>query len=102
MRVRGRGDVLGPLWGEGVNVLLKISRGIDWFNSQLAVVANWLVVWAAIISAGNAAGRYIFRESSNGWLENQWYMFAGMVMLGDPYTLKMNEHLGGSPLYGLH
>ena len=45
------------------------------------------------IHAGNAASRYVFSESSNGWLEIQWYMFAGMVLLGAPYTLKMNEHV---------
>lgn len=102
-----RGHVLGPgqfprpLWGEGVNVLLKFSRGIDWFNSQLAVVANWLVLLAAVISAGNAASRYVFSESSNGWLEIQWYMFAGMVLLGAPYTLKMNEHVRVDLFYGM-
>ena len=84
-----------------MNVLLKLSRGIDWFNSQLAVVANWLVLLAAVISAGNAASRYVFSESSNGWLEIQWYMFAGMVLLGAPYTLKMNEHVRVDLVYGM-
>jgi TRAP-type mannitol/chloroaromatic compound transport system permease small subunit len=84
-----------------VKVLLSLSRGIDWFNSQLAVVANWLVLLAAIISAGNAGSRYLFSESSNGWLEIQWYMFAGMVLLGAPYTLKMNEHVRVDLVYGM-
>jgi len=90
-----------PPWGEGVKVLLSLSRGIDWLNTQLAVVANWLVLLAAVISAGNAASRYVFSESSNGWLEIQWYMFAGMVLLGGPYTLKMNEHVRVDLLYGM-
>lgn len=81
--------------------LLAISRGIDWFNTNLAVVANWLVLLAALISAGNAGSRYLFSESSNGWLEIQWYMFAGMVLLGAPYTLKMNEHVRVDLVYGL-
>ncbi len=81
--------------------LLAISRGIDWFNTQFAVVANWLVLLAALISAGNAGSRYLFSESSNGWLEIQWYMFAGMVLLGGPYTLKMNEHVRVDLFYGL-
>jgi len=84
-----------------VKVLLAFSRGVDWFNTQLAVVANWLVLLAALISAGNAASRYIFSESSNGWLEIQWYMFAGMVLLGAPYTLKMNEHVRVDLFYGM-
>lgn len=81
--------------------LLAISRGIDWFNTQFAVVANWLVLLAALISAGNAGSRYLFSESSNGWLEIQWYMFAAMVLLGAPYTLKMNEHVRVDLFYGM-
>ena len=81
--------------------LLAISRGIDWFNTQFAIVANWLVLLAALISAGNAGSRYLFSESSNGWLEIQWYMFAGMVLLGGPYTLKMNEHVRVDLFYGI-
>ena len=81
--------------------LLAISRGIDWLNTQFAIVANWLVLLAALISAGNAGSRYLFSESSNGWLEIQWYMFAGMVLLGGPYTLKMNEHVRVDLFYGI-
>ena len=47
------------------------------------------------------ASRYLFSESSNGWLEIQWYMFAGMVLLGAPYTLKMNEHVRVDLVYGM-
>ncbi len=81
--------------------LLAFSRAVDWFNAQVAVIANWLVLWACLISAGNAASRYLFSESSNAWLEIQWYMFAGMVLLGGPYTLKMNEHVRVDLVYGI-
>ena len=70
-------------------------------NAQFAVIANWLVLFACLISAGNAMSRYLFSVSSNGWLEIQWYMFAGMVLLGAPYTLKMNEHVRVDLLYGM-
>jgi TRAP-type mannitol/chloroaromatic compound transport system permease small subunit len=84
-----------------MGVLLKLSRAIDWMNAQFAVVANILVLLACLISAGNALSRYLFSESSNGWLEIQWYMFAAMVLLGAPYTLKMNEHVRVDLLYGM-
>lgn len=84
-----------------MKLLLAFSRAVDWLNENLAVVANWLVLLAALISAGNAASRYVFSESSNAWLEIQWYMFAGMVLLGGPYTLKMNEHVRVDLVYGL-
>ncbi len=81
--------------------LLAVSRGIDWLNEQFGVAANWLVLLACLISAGNAFSRYLFSMSSNGWLEIQWYMFAGMVLLGAPYTLKMNEHVRVDLVYGM-
>jgi TRAP-type mannitol/chloroaromatic compound transport system permease small subunit len=84
-----------------VRTLLKLSSAIDWINAQFGAVANWLVLLACLISAGNAASRYLFSESSNGWLEIQWYMFAGMVLLGAPYTLKMNEHVRVDLVYGM-
>ncbi len=80
--------------------LLKLSRGIDWMNGQIAVIATWLVLIACLVSAGNAFSRYLFSESSNGWLEAQWYMFAAMVLLGAPYTLRMNEHVRVDLIYG--
>ena len=84
-----------------MHVLLKLSGAIDWLNEKFSLVANWLVLLACVISAGNAGSRYLFSESSNGWLEVQWYMFAGMVLLGGPYTLKMNEHVRVDLVYGL-
>ncbi|MET0537859.1 MAG: TRAP transporter small permease subunit [Xanthobacteraceae bacterium] len=73
--------------------LLKLSRAIDFINDRFGEVANWLVLLACLISAGNAMSRYAFSLSSNAWLEVQWYMFAGMVMLGAPHTLRLNEHV---------
>lgn len=79
---------------------LALSRAIDWVNHKFAIIATWLVLLACLISSGNAAIRYLFSSSSNGWLEVQWYMFAGMVMLGAPYTLARNEHVRVDLLYG--
>jgi TRAP-type mannitol/chloroaromatic compound transport system permease small subunit len=84
-----------------VKVLLMFSRAIDRLNAEFGVIANWLVLLACLISAGNAGSRYLFSASSNAWLEIQWYMFAGMVLLGAPYTLKMNEHVRVDLVYGM-
>lgn len=82
-----------------VKGLLQLSRYIDELNDKFGIVATWLVLIACLVSAGNAASRYLFSESSNGWLEVQWYMFAGIVLLGGPYTLKMNEHVRVDLIY---
>jgi len=79
--------------------LLQLSRLIDALNGRLGKVANWMVLAACLISAGNAMSRYAFDLSSNAWLEIQWYLFAALVMLGASYTLKMNEHVRVDILY---
>jgi TRAP-type mannitol/chloroaromatic compound transport system permease small subunit len=62
-------------------------------------VAKWLVLLACVVSAGNATIRYLFNFSSNGWLEIQWYMFGGIVLLGAAQTLRLNEHVRVDLLY---
>jgi TRAP-type mannitol/chloroaromatic compound transport system permease small subunit len=82
-----------------VNALLRVSRAIDGLNDRLGLLANWMVLIACLISAGNAMVRYAFDLSSNAWLEVQWYLFAGVVMLGTSYTLRLNEHVRVDILY---
>ncbi len=103
--------------------LLALSRAIDEFSKRLGFIANYLVLFAALLSAANAAFRYginafieLSREyhflsgiqtlitwygnNSNSFLEAQWYMFAFMVLLGGAWTLKVNEHVRVDLLYG--
>jgi TRAP-type mannitol/chloroaromatic compound transport system permease small subunit len=80
--------------------LMPLARAIDRLGSGLGVIASWLVLLACLISAGNATIRYLFSSSSNAWLELQWYMFAGMVLLGSAYTLRVNEHVRVDLFYG--
>jgi TRAP-type mannitol/chloroaromatic compound transport system permease small subunit len=93
-------------------------------NDRFAVIANWLVLLACLVSAGNAAVRYgingfltlgadfpilhplttgigWYGNNANAFLEAQWYMFTGMVLLGGPYTLKVNEHVRVDLFYGM-
>ena len=76
-----------------MRALLRLSHAIDTLNEKAGHVAIWLVLIACVISAGNALMRYAFSLSSNAWLEIQWYLFGGIVMLGAAYTLQRNEHV---------
>ena len=82
-----------------MNRLLALSRAIDTLSDGFGFVAKWLVLLACLISAGNATIRYLFNSSSNGWLEIQWYLFAGIVFLGAAQTLRLNEHVRVDLLY---
>lgn len=76
-----------------MNGLLKFSRGVDWLNTQVGKTTMWLILATTLISAGNALVRKIFSISSNGLLEIQWYLFAGVFMLGAGYGLLKNSHV---------
>jgi TRAP-type mannitol/chloroaromatic compound transport system permease small subunit len=111
------------------NALLPLAKGIDWAAGHLGVTANWLVLLSCLLSAGNAFVRYAFTpirdalrneslsflhpflrslepamrwygDNANGFLEGQWYMFGGMVLLGAAYTLRVNEHVRVDLFYG--
>lgn len=82
-----------------MRALLKLSKAIDTLNEKIGFLAVWLVLVACVISAGNAVMRYGFSLSSNAWLEIQWYLFGGIVMLGAAWTLKLNEHVRVDVLY---
>ena len=73
--------------------LLKLSGLIDRLNETLGKLTMWLVLAAVVISATNAIIRKAFDMSSNAWLEIQWYLFAGVFMLGVGYVLLKNAHV---------
>jgi len=81
-------------------LLLAFSRGVDWMTEKFGRVADWCVLLACAVSAGNALSRYGFNLSSNGWLEVQWYFFAAVVMLGASHTLYRNEHVRVDLVFG--
>jgi TRAP-type mannitol/chloroaromatic compound transport system permease small subunit len=80
--------------------LIGVSNAIDAVTKKFGQLADYLVLICCLISAGNATVRYLFNYSSNGWLEIQWYMFAGIVLLGASHTLRLNEHVRVDLIYG--
>lgn len=101
---------------------LGVTRIIDEISRRVGVIAVYLVLFSAMISAFNAVFRYstsgmiwlertygggffgglvsLYSANSNTLSESVWYMFAGMVMLGAPWTLKVNEHVRVDLFYG--
>jgi TRAP-type mannitol/chloroaromatic compound transport system permease small subunit len=100
-----------------VEGLLRLSRAIDGLGRRTGIIANWFVLLAALVCAFDALLRYslssvvwldrllssgdgrlgwlfdIYRENSNSLRDLQLVLFAGMVMLGASWTLKVNEHV---------
>jgi len=73
--------------------LLKFADAVDWLDEQVGQTLKWLVLFASLISAGNALMRYTIHYSSNAFLEIQWYMFGAMFLLAAGYALKHGEHV---------
>ena len=76
-----------------MRALLALSRGIDRLNEWIGTSVGWLVLVAVLVSSVNAIIRYAFDESSNAWLEVQWYLFSAVFLLCSGYTLRRNEHI---------
>jgi TRAP-type mannitol/chloroaromatic compound transport system permease small subunit len=76
-----------------LNALLTLSAVIDRLSEWLGKLCMWLVLAAVLISAGNAIIRKAFNVGSNAWLEIQWYLFAGVFMLGVGYVMLKNAHV---------
>jgi TRAP-type mannitol/chloroaromatic compound transport system permease small subunit len=73
--------------------MFALSRLIDSINEKIASAVSWALLVAVIICSGNALIRYVFNQSSNAWLEIQWYLFAAMFLLAAPNTLKRDGHV---------
>ncbi len=76
-----------------MHALLKFSHWVDWVNTKVGRLTMWLILITTLISAGNAIVRKTFNVSSNGLLEIQWYLFAGVFMLGAGYGFLKNSHV---------
>jgi TRAP-type mannitol/chloroaromatic compound transport system permease small subunit len=83
-----------------MNTLLALSRAIDALTESIGKFVIWLVLVATLVSAGNALARYALGQSSNAWLEIQWYLFGAVFLLAAGYTLKHNGHVRIDIFYG--
>ena len=76
-----------------MQALLKVSAAIDAVNGFIGRWVKWLILAAVLIATANAIVRKVFNQSSNAWLELQWYLFGAVFMLGAAYTFLKNEHI---------
>lgn len=76
-----------------MSALLSLSRLIDAISLGIGKLIGWLIFAATVISAVNAVLRKAFSIGSNSALEIQWYLFAGVFMLGVGYVMLKNDHV---------
>ncbi|OYY63466.1 MAG: sugar transporter [Burkholderiales bacterium 28-67-8] len=73
--------------------MFGLSRSIDRLNDAVGRSVSWLVLAAVLISAGNALVRKLSNNSSNAFLEIQWYLFAAVFLLAAGRTLLTQDHV---------
>lgn len=83
-----------------MNTLLRLCGAIDAVNDRVGRLTMWLVLAAVLLSSLNAISRKAFSVSSNAYLEMQWYLFAGVFLLGAGNVLLKNEHVRIDALAG--
>ena len=76
-----------------MDALLKLSAGVDALSTLIGKFIRWLILASVLISAGNAIIRKVFNISSNAFLEIQWYLFAGVFLLGSGFAFMRNVHV---------
>lgn len=76
-----------------MRLLLGISWIIDHITAFIGKVVSWLILVAVIVSSVNAVVRKVLNESSNSWLELQWYLFGATFFLAAAWTLARREHI---------
>ncbi|MBI2256420.1 MAG: TRAP transporter small permease subunit [Proteobacteria bacterium] len=76
-----------------MRTILAACRLIDAVTAFIGRQVKWLILAAIIVSAVNAIIRKAFDNSSNAWLELQWYLFGAVFMLAAAYTLQRNAHI---------
>ncbi len=107
---------------EPPRLVLRVIAVIDEVSRRIGILAIWLVLLCALLSAVNAGIRYssgallwleghtgwgifgalysLYADNSNALSDATWYMFAATVMLGGAWTLKVNAHVRVDLFYG--
>ena len=87
----GRRRVPGEAHGR--SALAGFCAAIDRLNTWIGRLAAWFILFAVIVSTGNAIVRYAFNSSSNAWLEIQWIFFSVTFLICAAWTLLTQDHI---------
>ncbi len=87
-----------------MNLLLKLSKGIDAFTDKLGGIIKLIVVLTIAATFLNAFLRYLGKAIaqtliSNELIQVQWYLFSMIFLFGFPYILLHNTNVRVDFLY---
>ena len=71
----------------------ELARRIDRFQERFGRGVSWLSLGMVLVVFGDVVSRYLFRYTSGGMQELEWYLFGTLYLLAAGYTLLHDEHV---------
>jgi len=72
---------------------------IDKLNDKIGNWVSWLTALLTLVVCFDVFVRYFLRESSVGFQEFEWHLFAIIFLLSAAYTLKIDQHVRVDVIY---
>ena len=77
----------------------ELARRIDRFQERFGRGVSWLSLVMVLVVFGDVLSRYLFRHTSGGMQELEWYLFGTLYLLAAGYTLLHDEHVRVDIMY---
>jgi len=77
----------------------ELARRIDRFQERFGRGVSWLSLAMVLVVFGDVISRYVFRTTSGGVQELEWYLFGTLYLLAAGYTLLHDEHVRVDIMY---
>lgn len=72
---------------------------IDKLNDKIGNWVSWLTALLTLVVCYDVFVRYFLKESSVGFQEFEWHLFAIIFLLSAAYTLKIDQHVRVDVIY---
>ncbi len=72
---------------------------IDDLNEKIGNWVSWLTALLTLVVGYDVFVRYLLKESSVGFQEFEWHLFAVIFLLSAAYTLKIDQHVRVDVIY---
>ncbi len=66
---------------------------VDNLNEKIGIWVSWLTALLTLVVSYDVFVRYFLKESSVGFQEFEWHLFAIIFLLSAAYTLKIDQHV---------
>ena len=80
-------------------MMRELADRIDRFQERFGRAVSWLSLAMVLVVFSDVISRYVFRVTSGGMQELEWYLFGTLYLLAAGYTLLHDEHVRVDIMY---